>query len=84
MKQQTALTELIEKAKNRLKAAYELGYEENHEGVIQLLIFLKEAESLLPKEKQQIIEAYYQGGTNEPNSVEQCQQYFSETYEETK
>lgn len=42
------------------------------------------AQSLRPKEKQGIKDAYNYGYTDSPETKPDAEQYFSETYEETK
>jgi hypothetical protein len=74
-KQQTAMQELIQ----RLKALHE-----NHFGEVGLEISIEIASQLLEKEKEQIEDAYWEGGIDVPMNGKRCQQYYNETYGDDK
>jgi hypothetical protein len=38
------------------------------------------AESMLEKEKEQIMDAYWDGGQDIPSTQERCEQYYNETF----
>ena len=52
--QQTPIQELINRIKEKIIAGEELGYDNNHEGMIQLHLLYSLATSLLPTEQQYI------------------------------
>jgi len=64
--QQTAVDWLVEQMSN-----------DNSPTGLQLLDLIAEAKKM---EKEQIEDAYWEGGIDVPSNGKQCQQYYNETY----
>jgi disulfide oxidoreductase YuzD len=47
-----------------------------------IIAFINEIEKAKEMEKQQIIEAYWDGGQDIPLTENRCEQYYNETYEQ--
>ena len=51
---------------------------------LSFLEAIDKAEELLEMEKEQIIDAYWEGGQDIPMNSKRCEQYYSETYNRNK
>jgi len=90
MKQQTPLQKLIDKLNQSIKLYEESGsYDKFARRIDDLKDIIKEAESLLPEEKQMVIDAFdtavkFRFSSNSNEAFKQGEQYFNETYNETR
>ena len=79
MEQQTAVEWLIEQL---IKADKELeGRRKNEDTTILKLNPTKLFEQAKAMEKEQIMSAYWDGGQDVPTTVNRCEQYYNQTYE---
>ena len=46
----------------------------------QLIIVREKAESMLEKEKEVIMDAYWDGGLDIPTHISRCKEYYNETF----
>ena len=77
----TAMQELIEKLKAQQKI---LEKEDSIVLAAALYAGQRMAEELLEKEKEQIENAYWDGGQDVPTNGDRCQEYYNQTYNQNK
>ena len=72
---QTAMQELVDHINGRLIASKELGRDTDY-----IENILENAISLLNVEKEQITDAYWEGGQWVPNHYSSCEKYYNKTF----
>ena len=81
-KKLTPMGKMLRMIDNKLTAGHELGYDDNHEGIIQLKSMKDYATSLLPEEREMFIDGCGEFGNYLGVNDDDFNNYFTNNYQQ--